>query len=254
MTVFFYILIFLLGMCFGSFLNVLEWRIKNKISLFEKRSKCPECKQKIFWYDNIPIFSFLFLCGHCRHCKKKISLQYPIVEFLMGLFFVIVFYFFNDQKLVEIVKYLFIVWILFFVFIYDFKYLEVLDEIILPAILIIFVWNLTILNYSWKNMFLAIIIGGGFFFLQYILSRGSWVGGGDIRIGILMGVILSWPNILAGLFFAYILGAIINLGLIFLKKRKLKDQTAFGTYLSIATFLIIFCGDKIVNWYLNLLN
>ena len=102
-------------------------------------------------------------------------------------------------------------------------------------------------------MLIGAIIGSGFFFLQYIISKGKWIGGGDVRLGFLMGIILGWPNILFGLFMSYILGAIAGLFLIIKNKRNIKSEVPFGTYLTLGTFIAMFWGEKIVGWYLGLL-
>ncbi|MBI2436673.1 MAG: prepilin peptidase [Candidatus Magasanikbacteria bacterium] len=225
----FYILIFIAGLCLGSFLNALEWRIYNKISLFDARSKCSQCGTQLKWYDNIPLLSFVQLRGKCRACKKHISWQYPLVELSI------------------------VVWILSFIFIYDFKYQEVLDAMaFIPAILI-FVIKFAVFGVSWQDMAIGAVIGSGFFLLQYLVSKGKWVGGGDIRIGLLMGVILGWDLLLLALWIAYIVGAIVSVILLVVKKKNMKSQIAFGTFLSVATLVVMVWGEGILSFYLSFL-
>ncbi|MEK7644425.1 MAG: prepilin peptidase [Patescibacteria group bacterium] len=253
----FYLLFFVLGASFGSFLNAMEWRLGQAVSL-GGRSLCPQCRKKIKWYDNIPILSFLILRGRCRFCGGRISWQYPAVELLIALgWTAIVVYATPEMGLPNLLitaYQCFIFWIFAFIFIFDLKYGEVLDSFtLIPAVLsvllsIAFGWN------SWQNILVAMAIGGGFFAVQYFISKGKWIGGGDIRIGILMGAILGWPNILAALILAYVGGAIVSLGFLAVKKKTLSDSTPFGTYLSVATILIFFAGDGLVNWYLSLIN
>ena len=100
-------------------------------------------------------------------------------------------------------------------------------------------------------MLLGILVGAGFFLLQYLISKGKWIGGGDVLLGVLMGVILGWPNILVALMLAYILGATVGVFLLLSKKKNLQDQLAFGTFLSVVTLLVMLWGDKIVGWYLK---
>jgi prepilin signal peptidase PulO-like enzyme (type II secretory pathway) len=102
-------------------------------------------------------------------------------------------------------------------------------------------------------MIIGIVIGAGIFLFQYVISKGKWVGGGDIRLGMLMGVILGWPRILVALFLAYILGAIVSLVMVVFKKKELQGSTPFGTYLTIGTFVTMLWGAKIVEWYVGLL-
>jgi len=102
-------------------------------------------------------------------------------------------------------------------------------------------------------MLIGAAIGGGFFLAQFILSRGKWIGGGDIRLGVFMGVILGWQLTLVALFLAYIVGAIISVGLIAAKKKTLASKVPFGTYLTVTTFVSMFWGSQILNWYIHLI-
>ncbi|MBT4120785.1 MAG: prepilin peptidase [Candidatus Magasanikbacteria bacterium] len=257
MITFYYIISLLLGISLGSFLNALVWRTRENIKIGKDRSMCPHCRRRLTWYENIPILSFIFLRGRARKCGKRISRQYPIVELVMGVLFLFVFYFHARGELVftpEIVRDWFIVFNLSFIFLYDFKYQEILDFSTIPSIIILVLFSPAIGWHSWQSIGLAMLIGGGFFLAQYILSRGKWIGGGDIRLGFLMGVILGWPNIVLGLFLAYIIGAVISLIMVSVKRQDFKGETPFGTYLVLGTFVAMFWGERIVGWYLSLLN
>jgi prepilin signal peptidase PulO-like enzyme (type II secretory pathway) len=248
-----YFILFFLGLAIGSFLNAWMWRVRVGKSVIKGRSVCTVCTEQIVWYDNIPVVSFICLTGKCRKCKKPISWQYILVELWMGLAFLALGFFYNVFN-VELVRDLFIISGLTFIFIYDLKYKEILDRITLPLSLLLFIFSIIYSWHTWQNMSVAITIGAGFFLLQYIISKGRWIGGGDIRMGLLMGIILGWPNIILGLFLAYILGAIISLILIALKNKKMASETPFGTYLAIGTIIAMYFGDFIVNWYLGLLS
>jgi prepilin signal peptidase PulO-like enzyme (type II secretory pathway) len=126
------------------------------------------------------------------------------------------------------------------------------DEISLPALVLIFLANLA-LGASWLTLLSSAIIGGGFFALQYVVSRGRWVGSGDIRLGALLGVALGWPNVLVALFLAYFAGAVSGLVLILLKKKHLKSPLPFGIFLAPAALVALWWGGAIVKWYLNFL-
>lgn len=249
----FYLLFFVSGLVFGSFLNSLEWRLHKKKSL-NTRSECPKCHKVVSWYDNIPVLSFIILHGKCRHCHKEIGWQYPVVELLLALLFCFVFYFHSATMNISwlaVIRDCIAVFVLLFIFIYDTKYMEVSDAITLGAAGVLFVIGV-LLHASWVSMLIGAIIGGGFFFLQYIISKGKWVGGGDIRIGIFMGILLGWQLVLLALWFAYVIGGIISIFLVLTKKKKLKAEVAFGTYLSLATFITMFFGMQILSWYLRL--
>lgn len=244
---------FIFGLIIGSFLNCLVWRIHTGESMMN-RSHCVNCKAKIAWYDNIPLLSYLVLFGKCRHCHQKISIQYPAVELSTGLLFIFAFYFsyINNYSYLFLVKYLFVISVSVIIFIYDLRWYLVLDRVLLPAILIVFGLNL-FLGFSALSMLISSLIGGGFFLVQFLISRGRWVGGGDIRIGALMGVVLvSWQYILVSLFIAYTTGAIIGVSLILAKRTKFGVEIPFGVFLSPSLVICMFFAEKILNWYLSI--
>ena len=251
---------FILGLIIGSFINCLLWRLYKKESMMG-RSYCPKCKKQIVWYDNIPILSFLFLRGKCRSCKKKISIQYPVVELITGVLFTLVFYFnfqslnfefltFDSKFMIQLFRDLFFVSVMVIIFIYDLKWYMILDKITLPSIVIIFTLNL-FLGFEWTSLLLAGFVGGGFFLAQFLVSKGKWIGGGDIRLGLLMGVMFSWPMILLSLFLAYLLGSFISIFLIIFGKKKWGSQVPFGVFLTPSSIIILFWGQQILNWYIN---
>lgn len=244
---------FLIGAAIGSFLNVLVYRSRNNISLFSPSSFCPECEYSIEWYNNIPILSFLLLGGRCSNCKEEISWQYFLVELWLALAFLFTALI-NDyqSETVLLVRNWLIVVVLTFIFVYDLRFQRILDRVTIPAIFLIFLINIVFGLLTMESMAVAALVAGGFFLLQYLISRGRWIGSGDIRVGVLMGVILGWPNVLLALFLAYVVGAIISIFLVLVRKKSLASKTSFGVYLSLATFVTLFFGDQIISWYLNL--
>jgi prepilin signal peptidase PulO-like enzyme (type II secretory pathway) len=246
---------FTFGLCLGSFLNALVYRLHEKKSLWG-RSECPECQAKIKWYDNLPVLSFFILKFKCRTCQQKISWQYPIVELLMGLLFLIPVYLSSPGDLHGGFRILFdwlIIFDLMLVFLYDLKYGEIPDLATLPLTgLLAALAYLSGWNFLQDGLFGA-LIGGGFFAIQYVVSRGRWVGGGDITLGFLMGIILGWRGVVLALFLAYVGGAIISLLLLALKKKAWQSAVPFGVFLVPATLIALWWGERIVNWYLSLL-
>ena len=266
MLYFFSFFIFLFGLIIGSFLNCLIWRLhKNETIL--GRSYCPKCGRQIAWYDNIPVLSFLILKGKCRSCQKKISWQYPVVELAVGVLFVIAFFLnyesrimnyeggtfglfiiHNSLFIIQVILDWFVDAVMTIIFIYDFRWYLILDIVTLPACVIVFLLNLA-LGISWQNMLISGIIGGSFFLFQYLISQGKWIGGGDIRLGLLMGIIFGWPNILVAIFLAYIIGSLVGVGLILAGKKKWGSQVPLGIFLSTASIITLFWGSKILAWY-----
>lgn len=254
---FYLFIIFFVGLCFGSFLNALVWRTWQNIKIVHGRSMCPACHRQLAWYDNIPIISFLVLGEKCRVCKNKISWQYPIVELCIGLLFALIAWMHGTANTFitpEVVRDWALVFNLAFIFLYDFNYGEILDSSTIPTSLVLFAFSWSMGWHTWPDMVLGVLVGAGFFWVQYFLSKGKWVGGGDVRLGLLMGVILGWQNVIFALMLAYILGAIVSLILVALKKKELKSETPFGTYLAVATLVAMLWGEEIVGWYLSLLS
>ncbi len=259
------IFVFLFGLIIGSFLNCLIWRLHKDEGILN-RSYCPKCKKQIAWYDNIPVLSFLLLGGKCRHCKQKISRQYPMVELATGVLFVIAFIYnfqfpisnfqtisklFISYFLLLTLKDWFLIAVMIIIFIYDLRWYLILDIITLPACIIVFILNL-FLGFDWINLLISGIIGGSFFLIQFIISRGKWIGGGDIRLGLLVGLALGWPNVIVAIFLAYFIGSLIGIGLLVTGKKKWGSKLPLGVFLSVATVVVLFWGEGIVGWYFNL--
>lgn len=278
MTFIFPMYIFLFGLAIGSFLNVVIWRAKNSETILG-RSHCPHCQKQIAWYDNIPLLSFILLRGRCRNCGAKISWQYPAVELITSILFLYAFYrhfgwgdlqqILNLKfEILNLLKDWFLIAAMVVIFVIDLRWYLILDVISLPAAAIIFILNLLIGDptynlcrlenlwscnpLSWSGLLISAIIGGSFFLLQFIVSRGRWIGGGDIRLGLLMGLALGWPQILLALMLAYFAGSIVGLGLMAIGKKQWGSMLPFGVFLAPATIATLFWGKEILHWYLNI--
>lgn len=249
-----YFFIFILGLCIGSFLNAWIWRLNRDESMFGRRSYCPKCKKQLKNLDIIPLLSFLFLGAKCRFCKKKISWQYPLVELAVGILYVIAFWVVVNNIGTDIVGqvslwlYWYFIAILIVIFVYDLKHYLIPDKVTIPAMVIVFILNL-VLGVGFVNLALGAIIGAGFFWVQHYLSKGKWVGGGDIRLGALIGFMLGQYGILITLFIAYITGAVVGLGLLAAGKKKLQSKMPFGPFLSIAAIIALLWGQRILAWW-----
>ncbi|MFA6307868.1 MAG: prepilin peptidase [Patescibacteria group bacterium] len=252
--------VFILGLFIGSFLNVVILRLHRQESFIKGASKCLFCKHRLYPKDLVPLFSFLFLQGRCRYCKKRFSQQYPLVELATGLAFVLVFLkvipsldltSISALQFLHLLDWWMIVGFLIIIFVYDLKYYLILDKVVWPAIVLAFFANL-FLGFSILNLVLAAVIGGGFFLLQFVMSKGRWIGGGDIRLGVFMGVILGWPHILTALFISYILGSFISIFLLLGKRKEWGDKVPFGTFLALGTFVTMLWGSALMKGYLAL--
>ncbi|MBT6034635.1 MAG: prepilin peptidase [Candidatus Jacksonbacteria bacterium] len=256
----------LLGLALGSGLNALAYRLYNQESWLKGRSKCPQCKQTLSGYELIPLVSFFIQKGKCRHCKKKISIQYPLGELVTSIAVVGSFLWYIQNgaspEMFFAWAIFLVVWCIWFiVFVHDAKHTIVLDSVALPGIVLVLILQIVFHSlYGPAGEFIpflgrilaAALLGAGFFAAQFIISKGTWIGGGDVRLGGLLGVTLMWPHIITGLMVAYIVGSIISLVWLGLKKVKWKSEIPFGTFLALAAVSVFVFGDALVSWYMNL--
>ena len=253
-----HIFVFLFGLIIGSFLNCVIYRLEEGKSFLKGRSFCPDCGHVLGFLDLVPVFSFIFLKGKCRYCGKRISWQYPLVELATGVIFLLVSIIFGVRSF-GYIYYLLISSLLIIVFVYDLKHYIIPDGVIYTAIIASFLYNivysfLTIGSFQFfLQSLLAALLASGFFLLIVLISKGKWMGVGDIKLALLMGLFLSWPNIIIALFSAFFIGAVIGVGLIILKKKGLKSEVPFGPFLVTGTFLSLFWGSGILAWYFSLI-
>lgn len=255
-SIIFYPVVFVFGLILGSFLNCVIWRLRENIRFWKGRSMCPRCRRTLAWYENIPLVSFACLGGRCRTCRGKISWQYPLVEMATALLFLLVAVYHTRLGQVEgwlFLRDMFFLAFLIGVFVYDFLYKQILPEWIWLGAIIGFFFNHLLFPDTDKSMLMGAMAASGFFLAQYVVSRGRWIGGGDIHLGFMLGIWLGWPDVLVALFFAYITGAVVAVYLLATKKRQLGAEIPFGTFLSVGAFFALYHGDAVVRWYLDLL-
>lgn len=261
-TIFMFFLIFVLGVCLGSFLNVVIYRLHSGEPIINSRSHCVNCKKTLKWYELIPVVSFIIQKGRCRSCKKKISWQYILVESAAGLVLVLGWLEISDLNIKDGWQYGYgLLWLLFIavsiaVFVYDLKYFLIPDALIYPAVIVTFLWDLILVVYKRElpHYYLASAIVPAAIFLSLIfVSRGRWMGMGDVKLVFLLGLFLGFPKIILALFLAFILGSIVGLGLILFKNYGLRSPIPFGTFLTFSAIAALFYGDRIINWYLHMI-
>ncbi|PIY97027.1 MAG: prepilin peptidase [Candidatus Kerfeldbacteria bacterium CG_4_10_14_0_8_um_filter_42_10] len=242
-----FVIITIVGLIIGSFLNAIIYRLHKGISFLKGRSFCPHCRHTLSAQDLIPLFSFIIQKGRCRYCRKKISWQYPLVELAAALVLIVLY--FNFGLSLEFFIYSLYSLFLIVIFVYDLKYYLVLDQVAIPAILLGFTGSL-ILEMSLTKLLIGGIIGLGFFLIQFIISRGKWIGGGDLRLGLMCGFMVGWPKIVPLVFITYISGAVVAIGLMIIKKKKWQDMVPLGIFLSFATLIVLLFGEEIIRFYL----
>ncbi len=255
--------VFIVGTIVGSFVNVVIERTVRGEDWVRGRSRCDHCHKQIPWYDNIPLLSYILLGRRCRFCKKRISVQHPVVEFVVGCLFLWwygmgSFFFQLTQKPLQFVQPVFwlIVGILLLVIlISDFLYMLMPTNALvgLAGLALAYRGYLTMMGaMQGEDLGLALLSGLGaalFLWLLALVTRGKGMGMGDVWLALSIGWLLGWPRTIVGILFAFCSGALVGTILLITKKRKMKQQIPFGPFLVLGTFTALVWGNRIVEWY-----
>lgn len=241
------LLLFVLGIFIGSFLNVLADRFENKESVLTGRSHCDYCKKVLSWRDLIPLFSFLSTSGKCRYCHHKLSFYYPVSEIFTGIFFALSYVqMVNGQwSMVSLVFGLYVISSMIVVFLSDIKYGIIPDKIIVPAAVISLIY---LIIYFPSNVVVNLLAAVGsllFFLFIFLGTRGKAMGFGDVKFAFLLGLILGPLNTIIALYVAFLTGAAAGLILILWKKKRLKTAVPFGPFLVLGFFVSYFFAPLI---------
>jgi leader peptidase (prepilin peptidase) / N-methyltransferase len=239
----------LFGLIVGSFLNVVIARLPAGRSLWRPRSACPACDAAIAWHDNIPLLSFAALRGGCRACGSRISWRYPIVEAVTAGLFVGAYLEFGMTPGFVVAAVLLA--ILVAVTGIDLDHQIIPDKITLPGILTGVVANLAVPGGSWSDSLLGIGLGGGIFF-AIILASGGGMGGGDMKLGAMLGAFLGWKVTVVAVFVAVLVGGVVALGVLAAGRKGRKDPIPFGPFLAVGGAVALFWGPRLLTWYLDI--
>lgn len=243
-----YIVIFIFGIIIGSFLNVCIYRIPLHQSIVTVSSHCMTCGRKLKWYDMIPVFSWLLLGGKCRSCKSKISLQYPVIESLNGILYVVICLV-NGMDLFSLI-YCLMTSALLTLSLIDWRTYEIPPGI--NAFLFILGVAAAVLDRGNLLSHLAgMVCVSGFLGILYLMSRGRAIGGGDIKLMFACGLILGWKQIILAFLLGCIIGSVIHL--IRIRVQGEGHVLAMGPYLSAGIFLAALWGNAWISWYISLL-
>ncbi len=246
--------IILLGLGLGSFASVIIHRLHTgERGIFGGRSKCPHCAKQLKPLDLIPVVSYIINKAKCRFCKTPIPFRYPLLELSMAGIFALTTHLVGLENTNDLSFYLFISFIFIILTFYDFLFKEVPDEISLPTLIIALGYTLVMGKIAWLSLLLGVAAPLLFFGALYFGSQGRWLGGGDLRIGALMGALLGWPMILVGLFLGYVSGALYSVTGLALGKFTKKSQIPFVPFLLLGTYIALFWGQDILEWYGELL-
>lgn len=249
----------ILGLILGSFASVAAYRIPKRESIVTGRSKCPNCGRTITATENIPVLSYVVLRGRCRGCGARISPAYPAIELATAVLFGLAALKFGQTA--EAVVYAAFFWTLVVLSVIDLRYRLLPDRVVYPAFVVGWAALIALAAPSGEGERLieaAVggLVFGGFFFVVALLVP-SGMGGGDVKLGFVLGTFLGYLDglgvVLAGMFLAFLGGSVVGLGLIFIAGRGRKTMVPFGPFLALGTVLAVFVGRPLVDGYLGLL-
>ena len=242
----FYLLTFLIGLIIGSFVNVLIDRLPSGKFFSKPRSYCESCKKTLQWYDLFPILSYILLRGKCRYCKKPIPYRLPIVELLTGVGFVLIYILTPVDQLISLPFYL----LLFSLFVAIF-FIDAMHQII-PDVLLLCIGVITVVLHVFAGVeilpYIATGVASTLFFLALFLgTKGRGMGFGDVKFAFVIGLLLGFPGTLVAFYVAFVVGAIVSIGLILSKKKKLKgSKIAFGPFMIVGMVIALLYADNIM--------
>jgi leader peptidase (prepilin peptidase)/N-methyltransferase len=246
------------GLVFGSFLNVLIYRLPLKMSVAYPASHCPKCSHTLKWYDNIPVLSYLFLCGKCRYCHAPISLRYPLVELSNTVLWLLCWHFFGWSVMLFLS--IIVSSIMLVIIFIDLDHFIIMDETVIALLIIgivscFFPYEMTIYE-KLAGVSVGILLLGLSLLLGKMLKKEA-IGGGDIKLVGVIGLFLGFKLALLGLFLAALAGTLIELPRLMLLKKKNPEGTEniipFGPYLAIGFLASLFSGNYMLHWYIDLL-
>lgn len=245
-TILLYLIIFLYGIVIGSFLNVLIYRLPKKENIVTTRSHCMNCGYQLKWYDLVPIFSFLALGGRCRKCKTRISVQYPFIEALNGILYLIIFIRFGMS--VDSLLYCLLFSALLTLSVIDFRTYEIpvginVFILLLGLVRVVADWS------NWSDYLIGFLAVSIFLYLIYIVTHGRGIGGGDVKLMAVCGLVLGWKLVVLGFFLGCIIGSICHL--IRMKVSDADHVLAMGPYLSVGVMIAALFGNQMIHWYLT---
>src|SRR4030043_982596 len=240
------------GALVGSFLNVCISRLPKEESIIWPGSHCPCCKKPIRFCDNIPLLSYLLLKGKCRHCKKPISIQYPLIEGITALSSLFLFMKFGPS--LSYLFYFVFVAALIVITVIDLYHQIIPDVISLPGIVVGLIASLILPQITFLNSLFGVLLGGGSLFLvatcyEWLFKREG-MGGGDVKLLAMIGAFLGWKAVILTILLSSLIGSITGIIIMVLKGKDFKYAIPFGPFLSLGAVIALFFGENIIRWYL----
>lgn len=255
-----------MGLAFGSFVGALTWRLHEGKDFVSDRSECEHCHHKLGAWDLVPVASYVALGGKCRYCKKPIGWTAPALELTMAGLFVASYYFWPLSFTTWQAWASFGLWLIYLVglvalLVYDLRWMILPNVIIFPLIGVAIVES--VIRYSMQagmspldylqSVVMGVLMLGGLYWVLYTFSKGKWVGYGDVKLGVFMGIALGFPGSLLALFLANVIGFVVVLPGLLIGKLKRTSRVPFGPFLIVAFMLSFLFGDQLIDWYLHLI-
>ena len=241
-----------LGLAFGSFLNVVIYRLPLKQSLVSPGSRCTSCKRRLAWYENVPVASYLVLRGRCRTCGTRISPTYPIIEVITAAV-AVAWYLHFGWSILFVARVVFAL-ALIVLFVIDLQHRILPNVITLPGIAVGLAFSL-VAPPGWLDALIGAVVGGGLLFAiaeGYYRIRGEeGLGMGDVKMIAMIGAFLGWQQTLLALVLSSLIGSMVGLAMIAAKKGNMKYALPFGSFLTIGALAASVVGEPIIRWYLS---
>jgi leader peptidase (prepilin peptidase) / N-methyltransferase len=241
---------FLVGLIFGSFFNVVGLRLPKNQPFVNDRSHCPSCYHTLAWYELIPVLSYILQLGRCRHCKGKISIIYPTMELVTGILFMICYIRFGGS--LEVAVGLSLMSLLVIIFVTDIRYMIIPNKVLLFFLPIFILLRIIVPLDPWWSPVTGAITGFGIIALIILVSSGG-MGAGDMKLFAVLGIVLGFKMVLLAFFLSCLIGALVGIFLMLIKRIDRKQPIPFGPYIVIGTILAYFYGDTILQWYFSII-
>ncbi len=243
------IIIFIFGAAIGSFLNVCIYRLPRSKSIIRPNSFCPACERPIKFYDNIPIVSYIILGGKCRHCGAKISRRYPFVELITAILFLIFYRRFGLSY--ELLACMIFVSLLITISFIDYDFQIIPDVLSIGGLVLGLLIAFIRPGFRFMDAFYGVLIGGGVLFIiaygYQLIARREGMGGGDIKLLAMIGSFTGFKGVLFSLIGGSIIGSLVGIPLMLMKKENMKYAIPFGPFLSLAALIFLFTGDRFMD-------
>ena len=252
-----YILAVILGLCIGSFLNVVIYRLPLGMSLSKPSSHCTKCNYMLRWYDNIPVLSYVLLLGRCRKCKTRISPRYVLVEIFTGLIYALAVMLFWEKSVVYAITVMLLSSVLICVFFIDLEHTYIPDRFQIIIFALSFVAMFFNGYSSWQDHLIGGFAGGLVFLLIYYIALAVYkkegLGFGDVKLIFVLGLFLGWQRLILAMLITSISACLILLPIKYVKKTDSQTEFPFAPFITFGALVALLFGAEILTWYVSLL-